>query len=312
VLAQIEELHPNDFQLVFRHFPLLSIHDKASLAGQAAESAGEQGAFWEMHDYLFERFSEWTPMATSEFVLWLKDAAAEIGLDVVQFNSDIDTGRFAPMMEQAFTAALQSGLTGTPAMILNGEVFRLSPELPIMEASVRLLLLGNRQFTEYPPMTVSTGDDYIARLRLNTGEMVIQLYADAAPQAVNSFIFLAQSGWYDGNILHLVIPETLVETGDPSGTGFGDPGYHFETEFSSGLNYDAPGMVGITSNGPNTNGSKFFITMVPLPDLDGVHTLFGRVISGLDLLEGLIARDALDDILLSPETIIESITIEEQ
>lgn len=312
MLAQLEDLHPNDVQVVFRHFPLLSIHDKASLAGQAAEAAGAQGAFWEMHDFLFDRYDEWTPLSPEEFIAWLKDASVALGLEANQFAEDLDSAKYEPMMEQAFTSSLASGLTGTPAILINGALFRLSPELSVLEATVRLLLLEEMQFEVYPEMTITPGEDFIARLKLDTGEVVIQLYSDEAPQAVNSFIFLAQSGWYDGNIIHLVIPETLVETGDPSGTGFGDPGYHFSTEISQDLTFDKPGMVAITSNGPDTNGSKFFITLSSLPELDGLHTIIGRVISGLDLLEALEARDPLEDIFLAPDARIDEIIIEEQ
>lgn len=310
MLAQLEALHPEDLRVVYRHFPLFSIHDKASLAGQASEAAGAQGKFWPMHDILFERWDEWVDLTPDDFRGWLSIAAIELDLDQGKFNDDLASGRFAPLMEEAFNAALSSGITGTPAIFLNDELFQLAPELPVLEAFVRLEIHENRQFAAYPPMELTSGSDLVARLQLNIGEIIIQLYPDSAPLAVNSFLFLQKEGWFQGNGIIRVISEALVETGDPSGTGFGNPGYHFELEIDPRLNFSEAGMVAITNSGANSNGSKFFITLRPLQELDGQHTIFGRVIQGLELLSTLEGRDPLDDILEPPQAFIESVIIE--
>ena len=290
----------------------MSIHDKASLAGQATEAAGAQGAFWEMHDYLFDHHDEWVQLTPESFIQWLVEAAENLEIDVERFQSDIEGGVFEPKMIEAHNAALTHGISSTPTIFLNESKFQLAPQLPFLEASIKLLLINDMKFHEYPETTIEPGINYSARLQLNIGEVVLQLYPDSAPRAVNSFVFLARSGWFDTNLIHRVIPEVLVETGDPSGTGFGDPGYFYGVESDPALTFDSPGMVAITSAGPSTNGSRFFITFTPLPELDGSHTIFGRVVEGLDLLRELSERDPLDNILDLAEAYIESISIEER
>jgi cyclophilin family peptidyl-prolyl cis-trans isomerase len=312
VLAQIEELHPDDVLVIFRHFPLMSIHDKASLAGQAAEAAGAQGAFWEMHDYLFDHYEEWYQLAPESFVNWLGSSVSDLDIDVDEFLSDIEGGVYESVMIESFNAALSQGLSGTPSIFLNEFRFQLAPELPILEASVKLLLIDDTKFTEYPETILEFGVDYVAHIQLNIGEVIIQLYPDSAPRAVNSFLFLVNEGWFENNSIHRVLPELLIETGDPSGTGFGDPGYFFDVESDPALSFDSPGMVAITSSGPGTNGSRFFITLSEVSELNGNHTIFGRVVEGLDLLMTLDERDPLDDILFAPQAYIEAITIEER
>lgn len=116
---------------------------------------------------------------------------------------------------------------------------------------------------------------------------MIQLFPDKAPLAVNSFLFLARQGWYDGVTFHRVLIGFAAQAGDPSGTGKGNPGYFFFNDEINDLKFDKPGMVGVANSGPNTNGSQFFITFAPEPHLDGGYTIFGQVISGLDVAEQL-------------------------
>jgi cyclophilin family peptidyl-prolyl cis-trans isomerase/protein-disulfide isomerase len=312
VLAQLEQWHSEDIRTVFRHFPLISLHDKASLAGQAAEAAGAQGSFWAMHDLLFERYNDWTGLSPEQFKEWLITAAEELSIDVHRFEDDIVSGHYAQDMEEAFNIGLASGIPGTPLLFINGILYQVKPSLNNLEAYVRLELLTSMQYDNYPPMTIEENEDvqYLARIELELGEIVIQLYPEYAPLAVNSFIFLAGEGWFDGNIFHRVVSDSFVESGDPTGTGFGEPGYHFADEITEALSFDEPGMVALSSSGPDTNGSQFFITLAPLPELNNSRTIFGRLIKGLDLLKNLQARQPLEDLLIPPEAVIVSITIE--
>jgi cyclophilin family peptidyl-prolyl cis-trans isomerase/protein-disulfide isomerase len=312
VLSQLEEWHSEDIRTVFRHFPLISLHDKASLAGQAAEAAGAQGSFWAMHDLLFERYNDWTGLSPEQFKEWLITAAEELKIDIYRFQDDIESGHYALDMEEAFNVGLASGIPGTPLLFINGILYQVKPNLNNLEAYVRLELLTGKQYDSYPPMTIKENEDaqYIARIELEIGEIVIQLYPEHAPLAVNSFIFLAREGWFDGNIFHRVVSDSFVESGDPTGTGFGEPGYHFADEITEVLSFDAPGMVALSSSGPDTNGSQFFISLAPLPELNNSRTIFGRLIEGLDLLKSLQARQPLEDLLIPPETVIISVTIE--
>ena len=138
-----------------------------------------------------------------------------------------------------------------------------------------------------------------ATLTTSQGTITIRLFPDHAPKTVRNFVELAEGGreWtdprtrqvtkdklYDGTIFHRVIPQFMIQGGDPLGTGTGGPGYKFEDEFSSGKKFDKPGLLAMANAGPNTNGSQFFITEVPTPHLNNRHTIFGEVVKGGDLV----------------------------
>lgn len=140
-------------------------------------------------------------------------------------------------------------------------------------------------------MNLDPAKKYQATLKTEKGDIVIELFADKAPLAVNSFIFLAEQNWFDNITFHRVIEGFVAQAGDPSGSGMGGPGYLFDNEISADLKFDQAGLLGMANAGPGTNGSQFFITFAPIPQLDGGYTIFGRVISGLDVAESLTPRD---------------------
>ncbi len=140
-------------------------------------------------------------------------------------------------------------------------------------------------------MALKQGVDYQAILHTEKGDIHIDLFESQAPITVNNFVFLARQGYYDKVTFHRVIPGFMAQTGDPTGTGRGGPGYTFADEFSPSLRHDGAGVVSMANRGANTNGSQFFITYVATPHLDGAHTVFGRVIAGMDVLHALTPRD---------------------
>jgi len=150
--------------------------------------------------------------------------------------------------------------------------------------------------------------EYEATLVTEKGDVVIGLLPESAPLAVNNFVFLAREGFFDGVTFHRVFPGYIAQAGDPSGTGFGGPGYAFVRE-DGGLTYDEAGMVAMDSV---SNGSQFFITLAPLPSLEGSYTIFGRVIEGFDVLASLAARDPSSGLNLPPGDVITRILIEER
>ena len=168
-----------------------------------------------------------------------------------------------------------------------------------------------KQYAAPPPMTIDVNKQYFATVKMaKGGEFVIQLYPDKAPITVNSFVFLAREGFYDGITFHRVLPDFMAQAGDPSGTGGGGPGYKFQNE-NSDLTFDKAGVVAMANAGPNTNGSQFFVTFSPQEYLNGGYTIFGQVIEGMDVVLDIRLRDPQQ----SPNFVgdaIESITITEE
>ena len=141
-------------------------------------------------------------------------------------------------------------------------------------------------------MTIDVNKQYIATFKMaNGGEFKIPLIADLAPVTVNNFVFLARAGFYTGTSFHRVLEGFMAQGGDPTGTGMGGPGYQFEDEFSPALTFDRAGLMAMANSGPNTNGSQFFITYDATPHLTGLHTIFGEVTEGMDVVNSLTPRD---------------------
>mgnify|MGYP001446352510 CR=1 FL=1 len=162
-----------------------------------------------------------------------------------------------------------------------------------------------------PPMTIDVNKTYFATFKMEKGgEFVVELFADKAPVTVNNFVFLAREGYYDGTTFHRVLEGFMAQGGDRTGTGGGSPGYRFEDEFSD-LAFDKAGLLAMANSGPNTNGSQFFITYVPTSHLNGLHTIFGQVIEGMDVVNGITRRDPDQNPPFEGDA-IETITITEQ
>ena len=152
-----------------------------------------------------------------------------------------------------------------------------------------------KQWASPPPMQIDPNRQYRARMMTSKGEIVIDLAARYAPKTVNNFVFLANEGFYNGVIFHRVISNFVIQGGDPTGTGRGGPGYSFEDEVDPKKNplKHETGVLSMANAGPNTNGSQFFITHSPQPHLDGKHTVFGKVISGMDVVNAIRQGDRI-------------------
>jgi peptidylprolyl isomerase len=142
-----------------------------------------------------------------------------------------------------------------------------------------------------PAMRIELTTEYYASVSMENGRsFLIQLYPDKAPITVNSFVFLACKGFFDGVTFHRVLEGFMAQGGDPTGTGMGGPGYVFVNEYSD-LAFDKEGVVAMANAGPDTNGSQFFITFGPTPQLNGGYTIFGQVIEGMDVVKAITLRD---------------------
>ena len=150
---------------------------------------------------------------------------------------------------------------------------------------------GRQQFDSAPPMTIEVARQYFATVQMaKGGEFVIQLYPDKAPITVNSFVFLATEGYFNDTTFHRVLQGFMAQGGDPTGTGMGGPGYQFVNE-PNDLLFDKPGVVAMANAGPDTNGSQFFITFAAADWLNGGYTIFGQVVSGMDVVDNITLRD---------------------
>jgi cyclophilin family peptidyl-prolyl cis-trans isomerase len=160
-------------------------------------------------------------------------------------------------------------------------------------------------------MTIDPGKEYYATVKMaKGGEFVIQLFPDKAPITVNNFVFLAREGYYDGTTFHRVLEDFMAQGGDPTGDGAGGPGYEFVNE-DSDLTFDRAGVVAMANHGRDTNGSQFFITFSPQEYLNGGYTIFGQVIEGMDVVDGITRRDPQQNPTFAGDAIL-SVSIEEK
>jgi peptidyl-prolyl cis-trans isomerase B (cyclophilin B) len=156
-----------------------------------------------------------------------------------------------------------------------------------------------KQYAAYPEMVIDPAKSYTATFETSRGQIVLALDAKSAPKTVNNFVFLAQDGFYNGLSFHRVIPDFMVQGGCPEGTGRGGPGYRFADEFAGNPNTHERGVISMANAGPGTNGSQFFITHVPCPWLNGKHTVFGKVTSGLDVVDAIKGGDAITSVTIT-------------
>ncbi len=156
-----------------------------------------------------------------------------------------------------------------------------------------------QQWKNPPAMELDAKKNYRAAIETNKGTIELELYPQYAPKTVNNFVFLARQGFYDGVKFHRVISNFMIQGGDPTGTGSGGPGYRFEDEFTGNpLKHEAK-VISMANAGPNTNGSQFFITHSPQPHLNNKHTVFGKVVSGADVVDAIRQGDVMNQVTIS-------------
>ncbi|MEI2688324.1 MAG: peptidylprolyl isomerase [Anaerolineae bacterium] len=161
--------------------------------------------------------------------------------------------------------------------------------------------MSSKQWTSAPQMQIDPKKQYTATIATNRGEIVIELYPQVAPKTVNNFVFLAQQGFYDGVTFHRVIRDFMIQGGDPTGIGSGGPGYRFEDEVRNNPLKHETGVLSMANAGPNTNGSQFFITHSPQPHLNGKHTVFGKVTSGMDVVNSTRQGDVMTSVTIAEQ-----------
>ena len=154
------------------------------------------------------------------------------------------------------------------------------------------------QWSSPPAMQIDTDKVYNVKMETTRGTIVLELYPEYAPKTVNNFVFLAKEGYYDGVSFHRVIPNFMVQGGDPTGSGRGGPGYKFGDEFAGNPLRHETGVISMANAGPGTNGSQFFITHAPQPHLDGKHTVFGKSVDSMDVVNSIRQGDKITAVVV--------------
>jgi cyclophilin family peptidyl-prolyl cis-trans isomerase len=221
-------------------------------------------------------------------------AAAGLTVAVKAFLIDNDTQTAKPEAGPSPSTSASPGDTGGVAC--NAEVPKVAGE-------------EKPTYDEAPEMQIDQNATYTATMQTSCGTIEMDLYAKETPITVNSFVFLAREGFFDGLTFHRVVPGFVIQGGDPAGDGSGGPGYEFENEEVDGLDFDRPGLLAMANAGPDTNGSQFFITVAPAPNLNEGYTLFGEVTEGQDVVDKIVALGSGDG-PPSQTVYIEKVTID--
>ncbi len=159
--------------------------------------------------------------------------------------------------------------------------------------------MPSQQWDKPPAMEIDPAKAYQVKMETDRGTIEIELYPQYAPKTVNNFAFLARQGFYDGVTFHRVIPNFMIQGGDPTGTGRGGPGYRFEDEFAGNPLKHETGVLSMANAGPGTNGSQFFITHSPQPHLNGKHTVFGKVTQGQNVVNMIRQGDKINKVTVT-------------
>jgi cyclophilin family peptidyl-prolyl cis-trans isomerase len=205
-------------------------------------------------------------------------------------------------------------LPGTPTILINGQPFQAPLSYFWLDAFVRLTLLEQDQYEAAPEIIIDLQKQYRATIKTAKGDIVVDLDAESAPVTANNFVFLAREGWYDGMTFFRVLPGLVAQSGDPTDTGLGGPGYELPAEI--GLLHE-PGAIAMARRSDQVNperlssGSQFYIALDALPQLDGAYTVFGYVTEGMDVALALSPRDPSQNPDLPPGDKIITIEIEE-
>jgi peptidylprolyl isomerase len=210
---------------------------------------------------------------------------------------------------EAVTPAAETAATPAPAPTTAPAADSgAAPAAPAADVAARA-----NMYSAPPPMTIDPSRNYTATIATPRGDIVIRLRPDLAPQTVNSFVFLAREGYYDGVTWHRVLPNFMAQGGDPTGTGGGGPGYTVPGEFTDQVLFDRPGIVAMArpGNDVNGNGSQFFITTAPYPSLNQQYTVFGEVIAGQEIVDAIPLRDPMENPATPGEPML-SVTVTEE
>jgi len=302
LMIEIQERYPDDVRVVFRHFPF---QDKSVVAAQALEAAEKQGKFSEFKDYMFKRRAKsgenpelanlpddafWGSVPEKDFDAWLEKYVVELGLKSTQFLEDMHSPEIVEKVQAALNSAQSLGINSTPTLFFNGSKWPDNEQRGVEIFSLYIQLNKNqeKEYDACPPTVRQDDKNYSATISTTKGDIIVDLFETIAPHTVNSFIFLAREGWYDG--LPFIATDDFALSGDPSDTGFGGAGYAYLDELSADHSLGEVGKLSTYSLGPGVNGSTFFINKTSLENQQG-RTIFGEVTEGMDVVNALELRE---------------------
>ena len=221
-----------------------------------------------------------------------------LGFTILLASCGQETAKVDPVTQTETTEVVEQEVASPPVKAIADKIESAEEVAPAVEAATEAVKIEKPSIDKTDPnwkskvekpemMAFESGKNYYWDMETNKGAMSFKLFQDTAPMHVTSTIYLTNLGFYDNIVFHRVIPGFMAQGGDPTGTGRGGPAYKYEGEFSGGRLHDKPGMLSMANAGPGTDGSQFFITFVPTPHLNGRHTLFGELISGMETLKTL-------------------------
>jgi peptidylprolyl isomerase len=292
-LQGLSEAYPDEVRIVWRHLPG---DPNASLAAEALEAAAAQGgndAFWKYLDVLADHQPDWHTTPTDELVPELGTLADLADLDGAALTEALNDRKYKPQIDASLSGAGQIGIPRAPMLFFNDLPVPQPPTAVEDFSLITEVVLIRLKYAAPPPMVIDPAKDYSAWIVTEKGTMALDLFADLAPVTVNNFAYLACVGYYDNLTWHRVVAGQIAQAGDPTGLGVGGPGYTVIDEFAgSGLRFDRAGWLSMAhTSQPNSAGGQFFITVSSAEHLNGAFTIFGEVVSGMDVAQSLTPRD---------------------
>jgi cyclophilin family peptidyl-prolyl cis-trans isomerase len=285
------------------------------MAAQAAESVGAQAgteAYWQYVTLLTDSTAAWAGASEDELAGLLAGYAAEAGADADQVQADLDAGMYQQTVEETAALVDEIGVVAPNILANDLPIGVQNPTPEVMNQIIEVMMLRVTYHTA-PEQVVDSAKQYVAWIVTEKGTISVNLLADRAPQTVNNFIYLACSGYYSGVTFHRVLPGFVAQAGDPTGLGFGGPGYTIPDENEgSELVFDKAGWLSMArTSEPNSARGQFFITLGPAEHLNADFTIFGEVLDGQDVAESLTPRDPQSNPGAPPGDVIEEIVVRE-
>jgi cyclophilin family peptidyl-prolyl cis-trans isomerase len=282
-------------RFVYRHFPLISIHDKATLAARAAEAAAIQGKFDDMVDLLYTEQITWTKTPVAEFTATLKAYATQLQLDPAKLETDMASAAAIARVERDVDSGTSLQLSGTPSLFIDGQPFpREALADPNIVQQIRdyaarraaTLPQGAAAFSfEKPEMVTEKDAVYEMTIETSKGNVVVELNTALAPVNVNSVVFLAQKGYYDNT----PVDRNFADPGAVlwgSAAIDGNPGYQCDSE-TANANFAEAGVVALNTTGPETSSASLVFVYNPSDRLNGQFTVVGKITAGLEIAKSL-------------------------